>query len=268
LEALVGIAEVKEQIKSLSNLIKVQQMRKAKGMQAVQVSLHSVFTGAPGTGKTTVARLYAGILKELGILKKGHLVEVDRTELIAGYLGQTAMKTEGIINKAMDGVLFIDEAYSLAPQDSSDSYGDEAVNVLLKRMEDDRDRFVVIVAGYAEEMHQFIDSNPGLSSRFSRYIEFPNYGSMDLVEIFTKICEKNEYQLGDGLADALQAHFEEQLAGADRKFGNARYARNLFEKLLEQQSNRVAAMDNPTETDISTLQVEDLHRLSDKTTKD
>ncbi len=268
LEALVGIAEVKEQIKSLSNLIKVQQMRKAKGMQAVQVSLHSVFTGAPGTGKTTVARLYAGILKELGILKKGHLVEVDRTELVAGYLGQTAMKTEGIINKAMDGVLFIDEAYSLAPQDSSDSYGDEAVNVLLKRMEDDRNRFVVIVAGYAEEMHQFIDSNPGLSSRFSRYIEFPNYGSMDLVEIITKICEKNEYQLGDGLTDALQAHFQEQLASADRKFGNARYARNLFEKLLEHQSNRVAAMDNPSEKDISTLQVEDLQRLSDKTTKD
>ena len=168
----------------------------------------------------------------------------------------------------MDGVLFIDEAYSLAPQDSSDSYGDEAVNVLLKRMEDDRDRFVVIVAGYADEMHQFIDSNPGLSSRFSRYIEFPNYNSADLVEIFTKICAKNEYQLGDGLVDALKVHFEEQLASADRKFGNARYARNLFEKLLEQQSNRVAAMDNPSETDISTLQVEDLHRLSDKTTKD
>jgi Cdc6-like AAA superfamily ATPase len=261
LEALVGIAEVKEQIKSLSNLIKVQQMRKAKGMQAVQVSLHSVFTGAPGTGKTTVARLYAGILKELGILKKGHLVEVDRTELVAGYLGQTAMKTEGIINQAMDGVLFIDEAYSLAPQDSEDSYGDEAVNVLLKRMEDDRDRFVVIVAGYAEEMHQFIDSNPGLSSRFSRYIEFPNYSAKDLVEIFSKICAKNEYSLGDGMADALEAHFEAQLTGADRKFGNARYARNLFEKLLEHQSNRVAALPDPTETDISTLEKSDLEAM-------
>ena len=261
LEALVGIAEVKEQIKSLSNLIKVQQMRKAKGMQAVQVSLHSVFTGAPGTGKTTVARLYAGILKELGILKKGHLVEVDRTELVAGYLGQTAMKTEGIINQAMDGVLFIDEAYSLAPQDSEDSYGDEAVNVLLKRMEDDRDRFVVIVAGYGEEMHQFIDSNPGLSSRFSRYIEFPNYSAKDLVEIFSKICAKNEYRLGDGMAEALEAHFEAQLAGADRKFGNARYARNLFEKLLEHQSNRVAALPDPTETDISTLEKSDLEAM-------
>ena len=261
LETLVGIAEVKEQIRSLSNLIKVQQMRKEKGMQAVQVSLHSVFTGAPGTGKTTVARLYAGILKELGILKKGHLVEVDRTELVAGYLGQTAMKTEGIINQAMDGVLFIDEAYSLAPQDAEDSYGDEAVNVLLKRMEDDRDRFVVIVAGYAEEMHKFIDSNPGLSSRFSRYIEFPNYSAKDLVEIFTKICAKNEYRLGDGMSAALEAHFEAQLAGADRKFGNARYARNLFEKLLEQQSNRVASLANPTETDISTLEQADLESL-------
>jgi len=255
LDALVGITEVKEQIRSLSNLIKVQQMRKAKGMQAVQVSLHSVFTGAPGTGKTTVARLYAGILKELGILKKGHLVEVDRTELVAGYLGQTAMKTEGIINQAMDGVLFIDEAYSLAPQDAEDSYGDEAVNVLLKRMEDDRDRFVVIVAGYGEEMHQFIDSNPGLSSRFSRYIEFPNYSAKDLVEIFTKICAKNEYGLGDGMATALKAHFEEQLTGADRKFGNARYARNLFEKLLEHQSNRGASIDNLTAADISTVEV-------------
>jgi Holliday junction resolvasome RuvABC ATP-dependent DNA helicase subunit len=261
LDALVGITEVKEQIRSLSNLIKVQQMRKAKGMQAVQVSLHSVFTGAPGTGKTTVARLYAGILKELGILKKGHLVEVDRTELVAGYLGQTAMKTEGIINQAMDGVLFIDEAYSLAPQDAEDSYGDEAVNVLLKRMEDDRDRFVVIVAGYGEEMHQFIDSNPGLSSRFSRYIEFPNYSAKDLVEIFTKICAKNEYHLGHGMATALEAHFEEQVTGADRKFGNARYARNLFEKLLEHQSNRVASIDNPTAADISTLEVSDLSAL-------
>lgn len=261
LEDLVGIAEVKEQIRSLSNLIKVQQMRKTKGMQAVQVSLHSVFTGAPGTGKTTVARLYAGILKDLGILKKGHLVEVDRTELVAGYLGQTAMKTEGVINQAMDGVLFIDEAYSLAPQDAEDSYGDEAVNVLLKRMEDDRDRFVVIVAGYGEEMHQFIDSNPGLSSRFSRYIEFPNYSAKDLVEIFRKICGKNEYHLGDGMEAALETHFAAQLSGADRKFGNARYARNLFEKLLEQQSNRVASMSHPNETDISTLQVEDLNSL-------
>jgi SpoVK/Ycf46/Vps4 family AAA+-type ATPase len=258
LEELVGIAEVKEQIRSLSNLIKVQQMRKKQGMQTVQVSLHSVFTGAPGTGKTTVARLYAGILKELGILKKGHLVEVDRTELVAGYLGQTAMKTEGIINKAMDGVLFIDEAYSLAPQNSEDSYGEEAINVLLKRMEDDRDRFVVIVAGYGEEMHEFIDSNPGLSSRFARYIEFPNYSDSDLLEIFKRICAKNDYCLGDGMDDVLRQHFALVLSSADRKFGNARYARNLFEKLLEIQSNRVAAMKNPNSTDISTLQKEDL----------
>jgi len=258
LEELVGIAEVKEQIRSLSNLIKVQQMRKKQGMQTVQVSLHSVFTGAPGTGKTTVARLYAGILKELGILKKGHLVEVDRTELVAGYLGQTAMKTEGIINKAMDGVLFIDEAYSLAPQNSEDSYGEEAINVLLKRMEDDRDRFVVIVAGYGEEMHEFIDSNPGLSSRFARYIEFPNYSDADLLEIFKRICAKNDYYLSDGMDDALRQHFTLVLSSADRKFGNARYARNLFEKLLEIQSNRVAAMNNPNSTDISTLEAQDL----------
>lgn len=258
LEELVGIAEVKEQIRSLSNLIKVQQMRKKQGMQTVQVSLHSVFTGAPGTGKTTVARLYAGILKELGILKKGHLVEVDRTELVAGYLGQTAMKTEGIINKAMDGVLFIDEAYSLAPQNSEDSYGEEAINVLLKRMEDDRDRFVVIVAGYAAEMHEFIDSNPGLSSRFARYIEFPNYSDADLLEIFKRICAKNDYYLGDGMDDALRQHFALVLSSADRKFGNARYARNLFEKLLEIQSNRVAAMKNPNSNDISTLETQDL----------
>jgi Holliday junction resolvasome RuvABC ATP-dependent DNA helicase subunit len=258
LEELVGIAEVKEQIRSLTNLIKVQQMRKKQGMQTVQVSLHSVFTGAPGTGKTTVARLYAGILKDLGILKKGHLVEVDRTELVAGYLGQTAMKTEGIINKAMDGVLFIDEAYSLAPQNSEDSYGEEAINVLLKRMEDDRDRFVVIVAGYREEMHEFIDSNPGLSSRFARYIEFPNYSDADLLEIFKRICAKNEYYLGDGMDDALRQNFALVLSSADRKFGNARYARNLFEKLLEIQSNRVAAMKNPNSTDISTLEAQDL----------
>ena len=180
LNGLIGLDKVKEQITSLINLIKAQDLRKKNNLKAVSVSLHSVFSGSPGTGKTTVARLYAGILKELGVLKKGHLVEVDRSELVAGYLGQTAMKTEEIINKSLDGVLFIDEAYSLVGADT-DSYGDEAINVLLKRMEDDRDRLVVIVAGYTEEMHKFIDSNPGLQSRFNRYVEFENYSENELV---------------------------------------------------------------------------------------
>jgi SpoVK/Ycf46/Vps4 family AAA+-type ATPase len=261
LNNLVGITEVKEQIRSLSNLIKVQQMRSQKGLQPVRISLHSVFTGAPGTGKTTVARLYAGILKDLGILKKGHLIEVDRAELVAGYSGQTAIKTDAVINSALDGVLFIDEAYSLVSKDSQDGFGEEAINVLLKRMEDDRDRLVVIVAGYSKEMHTFIESNPGFQSRFSRYIEFPNYSADELLEIFIKICKSNDYTLSEDLSISLKDHFNNQLVTAGTTFGNARYARNLFEKMLETQGNRVAAMGSPSDTEISQLVVSDLDKI-------
>jgi stage V sporulation protein K len=252
LEDLIGLSNVKEQIISLVNLIKAQELRKKNNLKVVNVSLHSVFSGAPGTGKTTVARLYAGILKQLGVLKKGHLIEVDRSELVAGYLGQTAIKTEEIINKALDGVLFIDEAYSLTSS-SSDSYGEEAINVLLKRMEDDRERLVVIVAGYTGKMHTFIDSNPGLQSRFNRYIEFENYNSEELAQIFVSLAHKNEYEIDDLAKEKLTSHFVSITTNKVEDFGNGRYVRNLFEKVIQEHANNISKLDNPTEKDLITI---------------
>ena len=252
LENLIGLSNVKEQIISLVNLIKAQELRKKNNLKVVNVSLHSVFSGSPGTGKTTVARLYAGILKQLGVLKKGHLIEVDRSELVAGYLGQTAIKTEEIINKSLDGVLFIDEAYSLTSS-SSDSYGEEAINVLLKRMEDDRDRLVVIVAGYTGEMHTFIDSNPGLQSRFNRYIEFEDYKSEELAQIFVSLANKNEYEIDDLAKEKLTRHFESITTNKAEDFGNGRYVRNLFEKIIQEHANHISKLANPNEKDLITI---------------
>jgi AAA+ superfamily predicted ATPase len=257
LEGLIGLTNVKEQIISLVNLIKTQELRNKNKLKVVNISLHSVFSGSPGTGKTTVARLYAGILKQLGVLKKGHLIEVDRSELVAGYLGQTAIKTEEIINKALDGVLFIDEAYSLTSS-SSDSYGEEAINVLLKRMEDDRDRLVVIVAGYTDEMHNFIDSNPGLQSRFNRYIEFEDYNSEELSHIFFALAAKNEYQVDELAKEKLIQHFNFITKNKREDFGNGRYVRNLFEKVIQQHANHISTVPNPTELDLVTITAEQI----------
>lgn len=214
LENMIGLDSVKDEIYSLVNLIKTQNLRKKQGLKIVDVSLHSVFTGSPGTGKTTVARLYSSILKELGVLKKGHLTEVDRTELVAGYLGQTAIKVEEVVNKALDGVLFIDEAYSLIGK-NGDTYGDEAINTLLKRMEDDRKRLVVIVAGYTDKMQDFINSNPGLKSRFNRFIEFPDYSTEELLQIFTKMIESNQYKLTENavikLSETIKSHVSKKI---------------------------------------------------------
>lgn len=257
LSNLIGLSSVKEEIATLSNYIRVQRMREEQGMKVSPVNYHCVFTGNPGTGKTTVARIVADIYRELGILKKGHLVETDRSGLVAEYVGQTAPKTNRVINSALDGVLFIDEAYTLSEGGAQD-YGPEAIATLLKRMEDDRDRLVVILAGYTENMKHFIDSNPGLQSRFNRYIEFPDYSEKELCEIFRLNTAKYEYRL---LPDA-DAYLEELMgilvAGKDVNFGNARVVRNLFEKTVECQANRLASVPDIDVSVLSAITKDDL----------
>lgn len=239
LNSLIGLESVKSEIATFINFLEIQKSRKAEGLPTPPTSYHCIFSGNPGTGKTTVARIMAGIYKELGILKKGHLVEVDRSKLVAEYVGQTAVKTNKAIDEALDGVLFIDEAYTLAKKDSQD-FGKEAIDTLLKRMEDDRDRLVVIVAGYTDEIKDFINSNPGLQSRFNRYINFADYTTNELMEIFKKRAEKYKYQLSESFITELQKHLEKSLLTKDKHFGNARFVRNLFEKCVERQANRIA----------------------------
>ena len=258
LNDLVGLDPVKNEITNLANLVRMQQRRAEAGLKTVQVGLHAVFTGAPGTGKTTVARLYARLLKELGLLTKGHLVEVDRSGLVAGFSGQTAIKTDEVIARALDGVLFIDEAYSLTPESGDDHFGEEAVQVLLKRMEDYRKRLVVVVAGYTEDMERFVGSNPGLASRFARNVEFPNYTAEQMVEILVRMSNSSQYQLDETLKSLLWNHFEQRCARAGKDFGNAREVRNLFEQLVLAHSNRLATMDQPSTNDLTTFTAEDL----------
>lgn len=257
LNALVGLETVKNEITNLANLVRMQQRRSDAGLKSVQVGLHAVFTGAPGTGKTTVARLYARLLKELGLLAKGHLVEVDRSGLVAGYSGQTAIKTDAVITKALDGVLFIDEAYSLTPESGEDHYGDEAIQVLLKRMEDERQRLVVVVAGYTQDMERFVGSNPGLVSRFTRTVSFPNYDPAQLLLILERMATSNQYSVEPNLREILLEHFARICAAAKEDFGNARVVRNLFEQLVLAHSNRLATMNQPSKEDLTTFTSED-----------
>ena len=232
-------------------------MRKERGMSVSNLSYHCVFTGNPGTGKTTVARIVAEIYKELGVLKKGHLVETDRSGLVGEYVGQTAPKTNAIIDSALDGVLFIDEAYSLV-QGGQGDYGKEAISTLLKRMEDDRDRLVVILAGYSKEMDDFINSNSGLQSRFNRYIEFPDYSSEELLQIFDFIIKKNEFVLTDEASNLVKEVIAKAVANKNNNFGNARYIRNLFEKVITQQANRIATAENISNEVLSKIEAVDI----------
>ncbi len=257
LESLIGLDSVKKEVQTLTNFVKIQQKRAEQGLKSSSVSYHCVFTGNPGTGKTTVARIVADIYKNLGVLKKGHLVETDRAGLVAEYVGQTAVKTNKIIDSALDGVLFIDEAYSLVGGGESD-YGKEAIATLLKRMEDDRARLVVILAGYTKDMKQFIDSNPGLQSRFNRYIEFPDYTADELYQIFALNLKKYDYHVTDEAKDALQRFFENAVDNKDANFCNGRFVRNIFEKVLERQANRLAAIPNLTAEQLSEISIEDL----------
>ena len=257
LQKLIGLSSVKEEIQRLTNFIKIQQIRKEKGLKESKVSYHCVFTGNPGTGKTTVARIVAGIYKELGIIKKGHLIETDRAGLVAEYVGQTAVKTNKIIDSALDGVLFIDEAYSLI-QSTSNDYGHEAISTLLKRMEDERDRLIVILAGYSENMQDFIDSNPGLQSRFNRYIDFQDYTSQQLFDIFMLNVKKHDYTINQKAQEKLKKLFENAIENKDENFGNARYVRNIFEKTLENQAMRLASLTNLSKEILSEINEMDI----------
>ena len=260
LQSLIGLESVKEEVRTLANFAKVQKMRADKGLKNPNMSYHLVFTGSPGTGKTTVARIVARIYKDLGILKKGHLVETDRSGMIGQYVGQTAPKVNAMCDSALNGVLFIDEAYALTQHSGSQDYGDEAVATLLKRMEDDRDRLVVIVAGYTDEMKHFIDSNPGLQSRFNRYINFPDYTPEELYKIFRMYMNKNEYTITKEAATYLRETLEYVVEHKDRNFGNARYVRNVFEKAIQCQANRISKEKNLTEEQLTELTLADIKK--------
>ena len=257
LDALIGLEKVKNKVQDLIVYQKVQKMRREKNLHSTKNTLHLAFTGNPGTGKTTVARIVGRIYKRIGLLSKGHFVEVSRTDLIAGYQGQTALKVKNVIEQAKGGVLFIDEAYSITENDHSDSYGRECLTELTKALEDYRDDLVVIVAGYTEPMKKFFESNPGLKSRFNTFIEFDDYSSSELDEILLSMCKNNDYVLNDEAKEKIHLYFEQQNSLKVENFANGRLVRNLYDDLVMHHARRVINIPNPGRTELSTIKAED-----------
>jgi len=255
LDGMIGLDSVKAEVKSLANYIKLMKEREAKGLKSPNISYHCVFSGNPGTGKTTVARILARIYRDLGVVSKGHLVETDRNGLIGSYVGQTGPKTNALIDSALGGVLFIDEAYGLL---DNGGYGDEAIATLLKRMEDDRKDLVVIVAGYTNEMKNFIEANPGLQSRFTRYINFPDYTPEELYKIFQVRMKPYSLQLSEDASEELMAVLNQVFEKKTRNFGNGRYVRNLFETAVTNMANRLAKEKTTDDNSLSTITRSDI----------
>ena len=261
LDSYIGLKVVKDEVHDLINMVQVYKLREQHDLPTTDMSLHMVFTGNPGTGKTMMARMMARIYRSLDILSRGQLVEVDRSGLVAGYVGQTAIKTQKVIEKAMGGVLFIDEAYALNGRSEND-FGQEAIDTILKAMEDHRDDLVVIVAGYTDLMDRFIHSNPGLESRFNRFLLFDDYTIDEMVEIFRMQCKKGCYQLTEEARPLIRDYIAEE--SADDSFGNARGVRNLFEHVLVAQNNRLATMEKITREDLMTITADDVLRARGK----
>ena len=264
LDDLVGLENIKQSVKSLINYVKIRKLREENELPNPPLSLHMVFTGNPGTGKTTVARILSELYRAIGVLSKGQLVEVDRSGLVAGFVGQTAIKTSEAVTSALGGILFIDEAYALAPDISTgNDFGREAIETLLKLMEDHRDDLIVIVAGYSEPMERFITSNPGLESRFNRYFMFEDYNSEELYEIFDAMCVRSEYLLTEEAKDFAREHFRMIYQLREENFGNARHVRNFFENIVAVHSDRVSTLDGHTRDDLTMVILEDLEKAAE-----